>query len=175
MPEEAEQGRRSAVLVAVFEEAGEAWMVLTRRAQHMRNHRGEVSFPGGRQDEGEALLDTAKREAFEEIGLASDTVEVVAELDHLVTVSSQAAIVPFVGILPGRPVNLVPNPEEVELILTLPFAELLRDGTYHSELWDLWGAERELSFFDVVGDTIWGATARILYGLLSRIVATPIK
>ena len=173
MPPEAEQGRRSAVLVPVFEEAGEAWMVLTRRAQHMRNHRGEVSFPGGRQDEGEALVDTAQREAQEEIGLDPDTVEVVAELDHLITVSSRAAIVPFVGILPGRPTNLVPNPEEVELILTLPFAELLRDGTYHGELWDLWGAEREMAFFDVVGDTIWGATARILHDLLRHIVATP--
>lgn len=174
MPVEAERERRSAVLVPVFEEGGEAWMVLTRRAQHMRNHRGEVSFPGGRQDEGEALVDTAQREALEEIGLDPDTVEVVAELDHLVTVSSRAAIVPYVGILPGRPANLVPSPEEVELILTLPFAELLRDGTYHGEVWEVRGDERELCFFDVVGDTIWGATARILHGLLSRIVATPV-
>ena len=175
MAEEAEEGRRSAVLVPVFEEGGEAWMVLTRRAQHMRNHRGEVAFPGGRQDEDEALVDTAQREAQEEIGLDPDTVEVVAELDHLITISSRAAIVPYVGILPGRPAELTPNPEEVELILTLPFAELLRDGTYHGEWWDLWGAEREMAFFDVVGDTIWGATARILHGLLGRIVATPVS
>lgn len=173
MPPEAEQGRRSAVLVPVFEEGGEAWMVLTRRAQHMRNHRGEVAFPGGRQDEGEALVDTAQREAWEEIGLEPESVDVVAELDHLVTISSRAAIVPFVGILPARPTALVPNPEEVERILTLSFEELLRDGTYHAELWDLWGAEREMAFFDVEGDTIWGATARILHGLLTLIVGTP--
>jgi 8-oxo-dGTP pyrophosphatase MutT (NUDIX family) len=161
------------VLVPVFEEGGEAWMVLTRRAQHMRNHRGEVSFPGGRQDDGEALVDTAQREAFEEIGLDPDTVEVVAELDHLFTISSGAPIVPFVGILPGRPAALVPNPDEVELILTLPVRELLLDETYHSERWDLWGDDHEMVFFDVVGDTIWGATARILHNLLARVLATP--
>lgn len=164
--------RPSAVLVPVFEEAGEAWMVLTRRAQHMRNHRGEVSFPGGRQDDGEALVDTAKREAREEIALDPDTVEIVAELDHLFTISSGAPIVPFVGILPGRPASLTPNPEEVELILTLPFHDLLHDDTYHGERWQLWGDDHEMAFFDVVGDTIWGATARILHGLLTQIVRT---
>ncbi|MCU1373905.1 MAG: pyrophosphohydrolase [Actinomycetia bacterium] len=164
--------RPSAVLVPVFEEEGEAWMVLTRRAQHMRNHRGEVSFPGGRQDEGEALVDTATREAREEIGLDPAHVEVVAELDHLFTISSGAPIVPFVGILPARPAQLTPNPDEVELILTLPFRELLREGTYHGERWNLWGEDREMAFFDVVGDTIWGATARILHDLLVRVVAT---
>lgn len=173
MAPEQEEGRRSAVLVPVFEDDGEAWMVLTRRSQHLRNHRGEVSFPGGRQDDGEALVDTAQREAWEEIGLRPDDVDVVAELDHLITISSRSAVVPYVGVLPGRPLDLRPNPDEVELILTLPFRELLHDDTYHGELWDLWGAEREMAFFRVEGDTIWGATARILHGLLSLIVATP--
>jgi 8-oxo-dGTP pyrophosphatase MutT (NUDIX family) len=162
----------SAVLVPVFEEDGEAWMLLTRRAQHLRNHRGEVSFPGGRRDEGEALVDTAKREAFEEVGLDPATIEIVGELDHLVTFSSQAAIVPFVGVLPARPIDLRPNPDEVELVLTLPFRELLHDDTFHEEVWTFFGADRQMVFFDVVGDTIWGATARILHGLLALIVAT---
>lgn len=170
---EPDSTRESAVLVPVFEEDGEAWMVLTRRAQHMRNHRGEVSFPGGRKDDGEVLIDTAKREAWEEIGLEPATVEVVAELDHLLTVSSAAAIVPFVGILPARPIALRPNPDEVELILTLPLRDLLADGTYHEERWHLWGEDRPMAFFDVVGDTIWGATARILHGLLRLVTATP--
>ena len=171
-PGEEELGK-SAVLVPVFEDEGEAWMVLTRRAQHLRNHRGEVSFPGGRRDEGEALVDTAQREAFEEIGLDPATVEVVAELDHLVTVQGRATIVPFVGILPGRPTVLTPNPDEVELILTLSFRELLDQATFREEVWHLWGEDREMSFFDVVGDTIWGATARILHNLLSLVTSTP--
>jgi 8-oxo-dGTP pyrophosphatase MutT (NUDIX family) len=159
------------VLVPVFEEDGEAWLLLTRRAQHMRNHRGEVSFPGGRQDDGEALVDTAKREAFEEIGLDPSTVEIVGELDHLVTFTSKAAIVPYVGVLPGRPVDLRPNPDEVELVLALPFSELLHEESFREELWHFFDEERPMYFFDVVGDTIWGATARILFGLLTLIVA----
>jgi 8-oxo-dGTP pyrophosphatase MutT (NUDIX family) len=163
--------RDSAVLVPIFEDRGEAWLVLTRRAQHLRNHRGEVSFPGGRRDEGEAMVDTALREAQEEIALDPATVEVVGELDHLTTISSGAAIVPFVGILPGRPAALVANPDEVELVLTVPFSELLRHGTFHEEVWSLFGSDREMVFFDVVGDTIWGATARMLYGLIGLVLS----
>ena len=167
------RARPSAVLVPVFEEDGEAWMLFTRRAQHLRNHRGEVSFPGGRQDEGETLLETALREAREEIGLYASDVEVLGELDHIMTFSSQTAIVPFVGALPGRPLDLKPNPDEVELVLTLPVRELLHADTFHEEVWNFLGGERPMMFFDVVGDTIWGATARILYGLLSLITASP--
>src|SRR5204863_8105386 len=121
--------------------------------------------------EGEALVDTATREAFEEIGLDPATVEIVGELDHLTTFTTNAAIVPFVGVLPARPAVLTPNPEEVELILTLPFRELLAVGTYHVELWSFFGADRPMAFYDVVGDTIWGATARILTGLLELITS----
>ena len=157
------------MLVPVFEHEGEAWLVLTRRAQHLRNHRGEVSFPGGRQDEGEALVDTAKREAFEEIGLDPSTVEIVGELDHLVTFTSRAGVVPYVGVLPARPAEFHPNPDEVELVLTVPFSDLLHEDTFREELWHFFSDDRPMYFFEVVGDTIWGATARILYGLLTLI------
>ena len=129
-----------------------------------------MSFPGGRKDEGERLVETALRETQEEIGLDPSSVEIVGELDHLTTISTGAAIVPYVGVLPGRPLELKPNPDEVELVLTVPFSELLREDTYSCELWHLWGADREMAFFDVVGDTIWGATARMLHGLLTRIL-----
>ena len=165
LPLEAEVERVSAVLVPLFEEDGQTWLVLTRRAQHLRTHKGEVSFPGGRQDPGEALTDTAKREAWEEIGLDPASVEIVAELDHLTTATSATIVVPFVGVLPGRPADLVPN-EEVEHVLTLPLSELVAPGTFREELWTFFGAERPMYFFDVVGDTIWGATARILHDFL---------
>lgn len=171
IPHEPDPRRPSAVLVPLFEEDGEAWLLLTRRAQHLRNHRGEVSFPGGRQDDGEALVDTARREAFEEIGLDPATVEIVGELDHLVTFTSRAAIVPYVGVLPARPIRLKPNPDEVELVLTLPMSELLHEDTFREELWHFFDDERPMYFFDVVGDTIWGATARILFELLALIVS----
>ena len=129
-----------------------------------------MSFPGGRKDEGETLVETALREAQEEIGLDPSIVEIVGELDHLTTISTGAAIVPYVGVLPARPTDLTPNPGEVERVLMLPLSELLHEDTYHGEIWHLFGADREMAFFDVEGDTIWGATARMLHGLVLRVL-----
>ena len=173
---------RSAVLVPLFEEDGSAWVVLTRRSQHVRAHKGEVSFPGGRQDPEETLMDAALREAREEIALDTDVVEIVGELDHLATVSSNSSIVPYVGVLPYRPVRLVPNPAEVDAVLMVALDELVRDDVFRTELWQ-WpeglpggpnadepaalAAERPIHFFELHGDTIWGATARMLVNLLA--------
>lgn len=164
--------RASAVLAPLYEEGGQVKVVLTRRAQHLRSHRGEVSFPGGGQDPGEALLDTALREAFEEIALDPTSVEIIGELDHLATVMSRSFIVPYVGVLSGRP-ELVPSPAEVELILHVPLDELLADGVYHEELWGLAPLDRPLAFFEVEGDTIWGATGTMLRNLLALATGTP--
>jgi 8-oxo-dGTP pyrophosphatase MutT (NUDIX family) len=158
--------RGSAVLAPLFDEGGEAHVVLTRRAAHLRSHRGEVSFPGGGQDPGESLLETARREAFEEVALDPATVEVVGELDHLQTVTSRSYIVPYVGVLPGRPA-LEPNPAEVEHILYVPLRELLLDEVYREERWGLPPLDRPLWFFELVGDTVWGATAAMLRNLLA--------
>ena len=121
---------RSAVLVPLFEEDGQVWVVLTRRSQHLRAHKGEVAFPGGRQDEGESLMDAALREAEEEIALDTKVVEIVGELNHLATVSSNSSIVPYVGI-----------------------------------------PDRAIHYFELPGETVWGATARILAGFLEHLVA----
>src|SRR5690606_6098094 len=89
--------RASAVLAPVYEVDGEAHVVLTRRAQHLRSHRGEVSFPGGGQEPGEDLWQTALREAEEEVALDPTSVERIGEIDHLRTVMSSSFIVPYVG------------------------------------------------------------------------------
>jgi 8-oxo-dGTP pyrophosphatase MutT (NUDIX family) len=159
------------VLAPLYELDGEVHVVLTRRAQHLRSHRGEVSFPGGGQEPGEDLLDTALREACEETGLDRSAVEIIGELDHLQTVTSRSFIVPFVGVLPGRPA-LEPNPAEVELILHVPLDELLLDGVYREERWGLPPLDRPIYFFEVVGDTIWGATAHMLRNLLALATGT---
>jgi 8-oxo-dGTP pyrophosphatase MutT (NUDIX family) len=167
--------------VPIYEEDGRASVVLTRRAQHLRAHKGEVSFPGGRQDEGETLMDAALREAREEIALDTNVVEIVGELDHLATVSSNSSVVPYVGILPAKPTRLEPNPSEVEAILFVTLDELLDDDVFRSELWT-WqpttpaapsDVERPVHFFDLFGDTIWGATARMLVNLLSIVTGVP--
>lgn len=167
--------QRAAVLIPVFEDDGAAWVVLTRRSQHLRAHKGEVSFPGGRQDDGETLVEAALREAREEIALDTSMVEIVGELDHLATLSSNSSVVPFVGILPGRPAELAPNPQEVEAVLSVPLSELLLDDVFRAEVWP-WQSQtgldshRPIYFFELYGDTIWGATGRILVNLLSVVL-----
>jgi len=157
--------RASAVLVPLFEQDGEAWVILTRRAQHLRSHKGEVSFPGGGQDPGEDLRQTALREAHEETGLDPSTVEIIGELDHLTTISSRSFIVPYVAVLPGRP-DLHPNEAEVERILYVSLSELMLDEVFREERWGVPPLDRPITFFELVGDTIWGATAAMLRQLL---------
>lgn len=164
-------GRRpAAVLVPIYDDGGEAAVVLTRRSWHLRSHRGEVCFPGGRQDPEDAdLVTTALREAREEVALDPGRVEIVGELDRLTTVSSPALIVPIVGRLPARP-DLVPAEEEVDSVLYVPFSELLDPAIYREEIWPL-GGSHSISFFELQGDTLWGATARMLHNLLGLITA----
>jgi 8-oxo-dGTP pyrophosphatase MutT (NUDIX family) len=163
--------RSSAVLAAFYDGPDGPTVVLTRRAQHLRSHKGEVSFPGGRQEPGESLQEAALREACEEVGLARQGLEVVGELDHLTTFSSRSAIAPFVAVVDHVP-DLTPQPTEVERILHVPVAELLLPEVFHEERWRLPSADRPIYFFDLVGDTIWGATARMLRQLLAVVTGS---
>jgi len=156
------------VLVTLFEEEGETRVVLTRRTTTLPSHRGEVSFPGGKAHVGEDLRRAALREAEEEIGLSPDAVEIVAELDHLATVASRFVLAPFAGLLTARPA-LTPNPSEVDRAFDVTLAELLQDGVFREERWQIFDEERPVFFFELVGDTVWGATARILCQLLALI------
>ena len=166
--------RAAAVLVALFEDApgGEAQVVLTRRSSKLRNHKGEVAFPGGRQDPGEDLRTAALRETREEVGIEPGSVDIVGELDQLTTVASRFLIAPFVGVLrDGRP-EYRTNPAEIERAFDVPLAELLTPECYREEIWDLPWGEHYVAFFELEGETVWGATARILRQLLVLITGT---
>ena len=165
--------RSSAVLIALFEEAGEARVLLTRRSTRLSSHRGEVSFPGGRADTGESMTEAALREAEEEVHLDRSIVEVVAHLHPIVTLASSSLIQPVVGVLAHRPV-VVASPSEVDRVFDVSLAELLAPGVFHEERWRR--PERPsprspdgsfpLWFFEVEGEMIWGATGRLLVDLL---------
>jgi 8-oxo-dGTP pyrophosphatase MutT (NUDIX family) len=164
--------RPSAVLVPLYDHDGEAWVVLTRRAAHMRSHSGEVSFPGGGQEPGDVdLVATALREAQEETGLHPGSVEIIGELDHLATVTSRSFIVPFVGVLLARP-ELTPHADEVAAILHVPLSELLAEEVFREERWGTEAMHRPIVFFELVGDTVWGATAAMLRQLLGLVTGT---
>jgi len=169
---------RSAVLAAFYDDVdrdGRASVVLTRRSKNLRNHSGEVSFPGGRQEPGEELWVTALREAEEEIALDRTAVVYLGELDHLRTVTSRSWIVPYVAEITDPHVvipTLQAAPDEVELVLHVGLDELLKDGVFHEELWTFGEYTRPVFFFEIEGDTVWGATAAMLRNLLSIVTGT---
>jgi 8-oxo-dGTP pyrophosphatase MutT (NUDIX family) len=170
---ETRRQRPAAVLVALFEEDGETRVVLTRRSRQMRSHTGEVAFPGGRVEAGEAPVAAALREAAEEVGIQPAAVEVLGQLSPLTTIRGRSAISSFVGLLPGRPL-LCPSPFEVEHAFDVALAELMADGVAHEERWDIPGPpDRPIHFFDLPHDLVWGATARILFDLLTLVIAQP--
>jgi 8-oxo-dGTP pyrophosphatase MutT (NUDIX family) len=159
-------GKAAAVLGAFFEEEGEARVVLTRRASHLRSHTGEVAFPGGRIEEGETAVDAALREAREEIALDTSVIDVVGTLTPISTLAATSGITPIIGFLPARPV-VKADPNEVEFVFDVSLATLLSDGVFQEERWDTpWGDDRQINFFYLPHDIIWGATARILRELL---------
>lgn len=167
-------GTAAAVLVPLYVAAdGELTAVLTKRRDDMRRHAGEISFPGGRQDEGESdLRDTALREAQEEIGLDPAGVHLVGALQPTPTIATDYAVYPFVGLIePG--LTWTPSEREVAAVLELPLGAL-RAGYGRRRL-----TRRGIPFRTdvyVVGEhLVWGATARMLGDLLDRLPATLLR
>jgi 8-oxo-dGTP pyrophosphatase MutT (NUDIX family) len=171
------RGVNAGVLAPLFEEDGEARLVLTRRSADLRTHQGQVSFPGGRLEEGEDAVGAALREAFEEVGLDPALVTTVGWLHPVLTMVSASFILPVLGTLDGRP-RLVPNPGEVERIFDVSLAELADPEIFHEERWRIPGRAIVGSvdnsfpvwFFEVAGELIWGATARMLHELLCTVL-----
>jgi 8-oxo-dGTP pyrophosphatase MutT (NUDIX family) len=161
------------VLLPLFEEGGEARLVLTKRPETMPSHRGEIAFPGGKIEPGidRDSRAAALREAEEEIGLRRETVEVLGALTPMGTVVGGFSIEPFVGVTDGRP-PLAADEREVARVFDVPLSELLSDEVYREErwVWDQMGTERAMQFFELEGETVWGATARILTGFLAHLV-----
>jgi 8-oxo-dGTP pyrophosphatase MutT (NUDIX family) len=156
----------AAVLVPLYVDGDQLHAVFTKRREDLRRHPGEISFPGGRQDEADADLEmTALREAEEEIGLPRNAVELVGALQPTPTIATGYAIYPFVGLIePGLTWTL--SPREVAQVLELPLREL-RDGYVRQRLIRRGLPIRTDTY--VVGDhLIWGATARILSDLFDR-------
>jgi 8-oxo-dGTP pyrophosphatase MutT (NUDIX family) len=157
----------AAVLVALYVEDGELHAIFTRRRRDLRSHPGEISFPGGRRDDGETLSETALREAEEEIGLARDDVSLQGALTPVPTIATNYAVYPFVGAIePGG--TWTPSAGEVDEVIELRLADLRasrhlrrllhRGIPFRSDVYDV-GEER----------VIWGATARIVSDLLARL------
>jgi 8-oxo-dGTP pyrophosphatase MutT (NUDIX family) len=159
----------AAVLLPLYGWPEEPGLVFTERRADMRRHAGEISFPGGRKDEADAdLAATALREAQEEIGLDPGLVDLGEELPTTGTFVTGYRIHPFVGRIPHPGgLDLKPNPAEVETVLTYSL-EALR-GNYAMRRLVRRGIPFHTPTYEVEGQMIWGATARILGDFLERV------
>jgi len=161
----------AAVLLPLYGWPDDPGLLFTERRADMRRHAGEISFPGGRRDAGDADLSaTALREAEEEIGLDPGVVELGEQLPATNTFVTGYRIHPFVGRIPHpSKLALEPNPAEVETVLSFSL-DVLRDS-YEIRRLIRRGVPLHTPTYEVDGHLIWGATARILADLLSRLQA----
>ena len=163
----------SAVLVPLYFREGQCHIVLIRRTETVKDHKGQISFPGGiREKEDKTLRDTALRESHEEIGLKADAVEILGELDEEVTTTSNYIVSPFVGVIPW-PYRFTRNTAEVDEIMPVPLEALLAEGCMKPDTETLNGQRVDSFAYYYGGRVIWGATARILNKLLGIITQAP--
>lgn len=162
--------RDAAVLIPVVDRGEEATVIMTKRAETLRNHTGQVAFPGGRSDPEDPSPEfTAVRETFEEIGLASDRIEVVGRMPDYVS-GSGYRIAPVLAVVSPE-FSLAINTEEVDAAFEVPLRFLMDPANHHRDS-RFWG-EREWFFFDMSygGQRIWGVTAGIIRTVYERLYA----
>ncbi len=159
--------RRAAVLVPIIDDGGPRRLLLTRRAEHLPTHKGQVAFPGGGVDPGDRdVIDAALREAEEEVGLARVHVDVLGLLDDFPTVRGEQIVTPVVAHLSSVP-PLRAEPGEVARIFSVPFAALRVAAGWRTEYFER-GADRfPVYFFEHDGETLWGLSAYITLQLMS--------
>ena len=169
VPPPGSDSRRAAVLVPILVEGEDARVVYTVRKDDLADHAGQISFPGGSIESGDdSLMETALREAEEEIDLSPKLVEVVGELEEMYILPSNFRVSPFVGLLPPE-AEMVLAPDEVEEIFTVSLATLAANETFQKVLWRRDGRDYEVPVFAIGGRNIWGATAAMTAALLARL------
>jgi len=143
--------------------AGGPHILFSKKSAAVPHHKGQFAFPGGIVEERDgSRVETALREAWEEIRLPADAVEVLGLLDDTETRATQFVITPVVGIV-TRPVAFQPDGREIERVIEVPLETLRDPSIFRTELWEVGGEGHDVHFYDVsVEDVIWGATARIL-------------
>ena len=158
--------KQAGVLVLLYPQDGQLYFPLTRRPDNVEFHKGQISLPGGSQEESESLQQTALREAQEEIGVEAVAVEVLGTLSPLYVPPSNFCVQPFVGYLDRRPDFCIEAVEVAELV-QVPLAALLDPATLRQEDWEIRGGIWRIPFYQFGPHKVWGATAMILAELVA--------
>ncbi len=154
----------AAVLVPIVERAGGMTVLLTRRTDHLNDHPGQISFPGGRTEaRDEGPVDTALRETEEEIGLERARIEVLGRLGVRET-GTGYRVVPVVGVI-TPPFPVTPDPSEVAEVFEVPLSHVLDPANHRFETRVISGVERQFYAVPYGDYYIWGLTARLLVNL----------
>jgi 8-oxo-dGTP pyrophosphatase MutT (NUDIX family) len=160
--------RSAAVLVPMFMRDNHPWLLFTRRTEHLKNHGGEISFPGGgAEDQDLDFWQTALRETEEEVGIRTIDVDRLGQLDDFYSVYGYRVKV-CVGSYPGEYPYRIDSNEIAELI-ELPLMRLCDPEIYHQEDWEHKGRMHPVDFYQLDEHMIWGMTAAILKQLLVRL------
>ena len=157
--------RKAAVLIGLFKKNGEWCFSLIRRPMNEKNHPGQIALPGGAREKNENLMNTALREAFEEVGIKPEDVEIIGQLTPIPVPVSEYIIYPFVGVISYEP-EWVINGDEVEELFILKMSELINSDNGYTEIRHLRGNQVEVPIFKVMNETVWGATAAVLSELI---------
>lgn len=164
--------REGGVLLLLYPRNEILHLLLTVRTRALRTHGGQVSFPGGGCEPGEAPREAALREAYEECGIPPGRLLLLGELSPLYIPPSNFCIYPQVAYTPTPP-HFQPHDAEVAALLEVPLSHLADPQTRQEEIWDLRGEQVSVPFYAIGGHKVWGATAMVLSEflvLLSAIV-----
>ncbi len=173
-PEPAPGFLPAGVLVPLFFSGGAAQLLLTQRTWNLKDHRGQIAFPGGVRDpEDPHLLATAIRETQEEIGLDPGVVEILGSLNPVTTVTGYW-ISPYPALIP-YPYEFSPNQREVKRLIFVPLEEFLQPALWSTRLFEFKGQTVWACYFHYGKTLIWGATARIILELLARLGENPLE
>lgn len=158
--------REAAVLIPIFERGGEPHFLLTLRTEEVKSHKGQVSFPGGMRQDGESFSETALRETFEEVGIASENIELLGRFHEYLSITHYR-VVPFVGYL-KCPFSTTPHAMEVAEIFSVPFGIFGGPSNLRVEKMKRFGRVMDVYFYRYGAREIWGLTACIIRDFLAE-------
>lgn len=151
----------SAVLILLFPIREDIHFFLTKRTDTVQYHKGQISLPGGAKEEGEELIGTALRETDEEIGISSDSIQIIGQLTPLLVPVTGFQIHPFIGFSEHKP-ETATDPMEVESVFSVSIHSLVHQKTHQLEERTLRGHLYQVPYYHLNNKKVWGATSMIL-------------